>query len=180
MTRIVPALLALTVFFVSAAPAAAQSPVEAGTWTATPFLSLTFGGDGDSISFGLGGAAGRDLTDRLGVEVEGAYVFDLAGDSSTIDWSVVSGAANVLYYVPFDAQGLAAYATGGIGVARAALSIDGTTASSTEVGFNLGGGVKAAISDAISARGDLRYINFNDAVPDGWRLYGGLTWRLGR
>lgn len=172
-----PLAVALVIVAATAAPAAAQAPVtEPGTWTATPFLSLTFGGDGDSTSLGLGGAVGYDFTDLLSVEGELAYVFDLAGDSDATDWSVTSLSGNALYHFPLE-NGWASYATAGLTIARSNLSIADATA---EFGVNLGGGIKMGLTDALTARADLRYFKYVDTAPDGFRIYGGLTWRVRR
>lgn len=173
------AVLALSTALAS--PAAAQTaPVtEPGTWSVTPFLSVTFGGDGDSASLGLGAAGAYDITTELGVEAELAYVFDLMGNADAADWSLLGVSANALYHFPLE-NGMAPYATAGVGFGRSALTIDDAEATSTEVGFNLGGGLKAPLTDALVARGDIRYFSYNDAAPDGFRIYGGLTWRLGR
>lgn len=169
--------VALVVVAATAAPAAAQAPVtEPGTWTATPFLSLTFGGDGDSTSLGLGGAVGYDFTDVLSVEGELGYVFDLAGDSDATDWSVTSLSGNALYHFPLE-NGWAPYATGGLTIARSNLTIADATA---EFGVNLGGGVKMGLTETLTARADLRYFKYVDTAPDGFRIYGGLTWRVRR
>ena len=171
---------ALLLSAATALPAAAQTPVsEPGTWTATPFISLTFGGDGDSSSLGLGGAVGYDLTDLWSVEGELAYVFDLAGDSDATDWSVASLSGNALYHFALE-NGWAPYATAGLTVARSNLTIADATADTAEFGVNLGGGVKMGLTDALTARADLRYFKYVDTAPDGFRLYGGLTWRLRR
>lgn len=179
-----PAALAL-VIGLSAAPAAAQttSPVvEAGTWSATPFLSFTFGGNGETSSLGIGGAVGYDLTSLWSVEGEFAFVFDLVGDDDDADWSVLSAGGNVLYHFPL-ANGMAPYATAGLGIARSSFSISRPDVAAlddatTEVGFNFGGGLKAPLTDTLSARGDIRYFKYIDEGPDGWRIYGGLTWRM--
>ncbi|HUF22777.1 MAG TPA: porin family protein [Vicinamibacterales bacterium] len=178
-----PAAFAL-VLALSAVPAAAQtaSPVvEAGAWSATPFLSLTFGGNGETSSLGLGGAAGYDLTDLFSIEGEVAFVFDLVGDNDGVDWSVMSLGGNVLYHFPL-ANGMAPYATAGLGIARSSFSISGFEGATlddaaTEVGFNFGGGLKAPLTDTLAARGDIRYFKYIDEGPDGWRVYGGLTWK---
>lgn len=181
-----PAALAL-VTALAAAPAAAQttSPVvEPGTWSATPFLSLTFGGNGDTSSLGIGGAASYDLTELFTVEGELAYVFDLVGDNDDVDWSVLSVGGNVLYHFPL-ASGMAPYATGGLGFARSSFNVAGFEGATldddaTEFGFNFGGGLKAPLTDTLAARGDIRYFKYIDEGPDGWRIYGGLTWKLRR
>ena len=171
---------ALALSAATALPAAAQAPVsEPGTWTATPFLSLTFGGDGDSTSLGLGGAVGYDFTELISGEGELAYVFDLAGDADATDWSVTSLSANALYHFPLE-NGWAPYATAGLTIARSSLTISDATASTAEFGVNLGGGIKMGLTDALTARADLRYFKYVDTAPDGFRLYGGLTWRLRR
>ncbi len=171
---------ALALSAATAVPAAAQAPVtEAGTWTATPFLSLTFGGAGDSTSLGVGGAVGYDVTDLLSVEGELAYVFDLAGDSDVTDWSVTSLSGNALYHFPLE-NGWAPYATAGLTFARSHLTIADATAATAEFGVNLGGGIKMGLTDTLTARADLRYFKYVDTAPDGFRLYGGLTWRVRR
>lgn len=182
--KIIRLSAALAVILFLSVPASAQTPtpIEAGTWSVTPFLSVTFGGDGDSTSLGVGGAAGYDITDVIGVEGEFGWVFDLVGDSDAADWSLMSVAGNVLYHFPL-ANGMAPYATAGVGLGRSSLQVDDhadLSDSSVEVGFNFGGGLKAPLTDSLAARGDIRYFKFNDAVPDGWRIYGGLTWKLRR
>lgn len=175
------AALALTA--ATALPASAQMTsapaVDPGTWTVTPFLSLTFGGDGDSTSLGLGGAAGYDLTDVWGVEGELAYAFDLAGDSDSSDWSVLALSGNALYHFPLE-NGFASYATAGLSLARSSLTLGDATEDTAEFGVNLGGGIKMPLNEALSARADLRYFKYIDTAPDGFRLYGGLAWRFGR
>lgn len=164
-----------------AVPAAAQtaSPVEPGVWSVTPFLSFTFGGDADSPSLGFGAATGYDFTEVLGVEAEFGYVFDLAGDDEGADWSTLGVNANALYHFHL-ANGMAPYATAGVGFVRSSLEIDDLSDDAVEVGFNFGGGLKAPLTDRLLARADIRYFNFTDAAPDGFRVYGGLTWKLRR
>lgn len=180
-----PAALAL-VIALFAVPAAAQttSPVvEAGTWSATPFLSFTFGGNGETSSLGVGGAVGYDLTDLFSLEGELGFVFDLVGDNDNVDWSVLTLGGNVLYHFPL-ANGMAPYATAGLGFARSSFGTDPDIVAlddaANEVGFNFGGGLKAPLTGALAARGDIRYFKYIDEGPDGWRIYGGLTWKLRR
>lgn len=173
--------LALALAAVPAAAQTAPPAVETGTWSATPFLSFTFGGNGETSSLGVGGAAGYDLTDLFSVEGEVAVVFDLVGDNDDVDWSVLSLGGNVLHHFPL-ANGMAPYATAGLGLARSSLraaepALDDAT---TEVGFNFGGGLKAPLTGTLAARGDIRYFRYIDEGPDGWRVYGGLTWKLRR
>jgi hypothetical protein len=164
-----------------ASPAAAQTaPVtEPGAWSVTPFLALSFGGAGDSNSLGIGGAAGYDFTETLSVEGELGYVFDLAGDADTTDWSVLTLSGNALYHFALE-NGWASYATAGLTLARSNLTMTDTTADTAEFGVNLGGGIKIPLSGTLAARGDLRYFKYIDTAPDGFRIYGGVTWRIRR
>ena len=179
-------LAALVLTTVPAVPAAAQTApvpvVEAGTWSVTPFLSFTFAGRPDASSccsgsgLGLGAAAAYDFTDRIAVEGEIGYIFDLLGDSPD-DWSAVNVGAGILYHFPLD-NGMVPYGAFGVGFVRSSRTIGGLTDSSTEFGGNLGGGIKVPLTDSFSARGDLRYFKGNDLAFDGWRLYGGITWKI--
>lgn len=173
-------------FVFAAVPARAQSPVEPGAWSATPFLSVSFGGDGDT-SLGLGGAFAYDWTRALGVEGELAYVFDLAGDTAVVDWSTLGGSVSVVYHYPLEQQTWIPYGRFGLGFVRSSIDLgdiglpdelDLPTISSTELAIHYGGGVKIALTDRTHARVDLRYTNGLDDAPDGFRLYGGVGFRV--
>lgn len=160
----------------------AQSVADARSWTATPFVNITFGASGNtSSSLGLGAAVGYDLTPNLGIEGELGYVFDVQGDSDNVDWSLTNYHVNAVYH--FDVVRITPYATAGLGWERSSLDVEETSpvqggplpASSTEVTFNFGGGLKYRIGNNLLARADLRRFQSNDAAPDFWRLYGGLT-----
>ena len=162
----------------------AQSVAEPRSWTATPFLNVTFGTSGDTStsSLGLGGAIGYDWTSNLGFEGEIGRVFDIQGDSDNIDWSLTTFGANVVYH--FDVRRVTPYATAGLGWQRSGVDANPpdpaqntipTAGADTEVMFNFGGGVKYRLSSNMLARGDLRRFQVNDLSPDHWRLYGGIT-----
>ena len=182
--RYLPAVLVLSL---SAKPPLAQTgqelpPVtltEPGVWSLTPLLSFTFGGDGDSTSLGLGGAVTYSFTENLEAEGELAYVFDLIGDDEFSDWSVLSVSGNGVYNFPL-VNGWSSYATAGLTFSRSNKQVSDTVADTAEFGVNVGGGLKMPLTDSLSARGDLRYFKYNDAGPDGFRLYGGLTWKVRR
>lgn len=171
----------------------AQSVTEARSWTATPFLGITFGtSDGLDSSLGLGAAIGYDFTSNLGIEGEFGRVFDVVSDTDFIDWSLTTFSVNAVYH--FDVLRVTPYATAGLGFERSSIDVDTTmpvpalpspmivvtSESSTEVAFNFGGGVKYKIGDNMLARADLRRFQGNDAAPDHWRLYGGITFVLRR
>ena len=164
--------------------AAAQSIAQAGTWTATPFVGVSFGASNNlDSSLGVGVAVGYDLTSNLGFEGELGHVFDVVGDDDSVDWSLTTFSVNALYH--FDVRGgVTPYATFGLGWERSSIDVDDPAAqtlpSSTEVAYNFGGGVKYELTDRVIARADLRRFQANDLAPDHWRVYGGLTIVVGR
>lgn len=168
----------------SPSPTFAQSVAEPGTWTATPFLNVSFGTNAPNGSLGLGVGVGYDLTSNLGFEGELGHLFDVAGDNDNIDWAVTTFTANVVYH--FDVVRVTPYATAGLGVERSSVDVKVpdpvalVQPSSTEIVWNVGGGAKYRLSDRILARADLRRFQANDLAPDFWRLYGGLTFWITR
>ena len=169
-----------------ARPAAAQSVAEPKTWTVTPFLgaSMGLGDPANNDSLGIGAAVAYDWTSNLGFEGEFGHLFDVAGDTDALDWSVTNVSANAIYH--FDVRRFTPYATFGIGFEHSSLDIKDPNilalfpASSTEVSYNFGGGVKYPITPRLLVRGDIRRFNTNDLAPDYWRVYGGITYRVGR
>lgn len=168
----------------AALPAAAhaQSVVEPNTVTVTPFLSASFGTSGDlGSSLGIGAAIGYDLTRNLGFEFETGRVFDVAGDDDILDWSLTNIHGNVIYH--FDTPRVTPYGVFGLGWERSSPEFEGDVLdleSSTEIAWNIGGGVKVPVTDRLIARADLRRFQVNDEAPDHWRLYGGLTFWIKR
>lgn len=179
--------MAFGVLGLLSAPASAQSVARARTWTVTPFLGTSAGISDDAgagNSFGIGAGAGYDLTSNIGFEGEVGHLFDVAGDNDAIDWSVTNVSGNFLYH--FDVRNVTPYATFGIGFERSSIDVKESDPvalvppSSTEVSFNFGGGVKYPLTESLLVRGDLRRFQSNDAAPDYWRIYGGITFVLGR
>lgn len=180
-------IAALVIALISAAPitAAAQSAAEPKTWTVTPFLNTSLSTSNDlGNSLGLGVAIGYDLTAALGFEGELGHAFDFLGDDANLDWSITNVSANVVYH--FDVPRVTPYATFGLGIERSSLGVKVPDpaalypAPTTEITYNLGGGVKYPVSERFLARADVRLFQANDAAPDHWRLYGGLTWWIKR
>jgi opacity protein-like surface antigen len=168
----------------------AQSIAEARSFTATPFLTVTFGPSGETTtsSLGIGGAFAYDATSNLGFEAEFGHIFDIQGDSDSFDWSLTTITGNVVYH--FDVLRVTPYATAGLGVqgsgvATADIAPTGssttvTSPSDTEIVLNFGGGIKYNIGDRMQARADLRRFQANDSSPDHWRVYAGITFVLRR
>ena len=179
-------MIVVLVTAVLARPAAAQSVAEPKTWTVTPFLggSMGLGDPANNDSLGIGVAVAYDWTSNVGFEGEFGHLFDVAGDTDALDWSVTNVSANAIYH--FDVRRFTPYATFGIGFERSNLDIKEPNilalfpASSTEVSYNFGGGVKYPIAPRLLLRGDLRRFNANDLAPDYWRVYAGVTFRVGR
>jgi hypothetical protein len=108
----------------------------------------------------------------------------VAGDNDLLDWSLTNIGGTVLYHFPLPR--FVPYAAFGLGWERSNPDSDDdetlaqTIGSSTEIAWNIGGGVKVPITERFMARGDLRRFQVNDVAPDHWRLYGGLTFWLKR
>lgn len=176
----------ILVMTLTAGHAAAQSVAEARTWTVTPFLgsSMGLGDPANNDSLTLGVSVEYDWTSNLGFEGELGHLFDVAGDTADLDWSITNFSANAVYH--FDVRRVTPYATFGIGFERSSLDVKNpdilalTVPSSTELSYNFGGGVKYPITPRMLVRGDLRRFNANDLAPDFWRVYGGITFRVGR
>jgi opacity protein-like surface antigen len=170
----------------TAMPAAAQSVAQPKTWTVSPFMGGSMGLDADGAggnSLGIGVGVGYDLTSNIGFEGELGYLFDAAGDTGIVDWSVTNFSGNFIYH--FDVKRVTPYATFGLGFERSSIDPDDETLqlvmpSSTEIAFNFGGGVKYPLTPSLLLRGDLRRFQANDFAPDFWRAYAGLTFTLGR
>lgn len=180
-------VLAATAAFLTTPEASAQSVAQARTWSVSPFLGTSVGINDDAgagNSFGIGVGVGYDLTPNVGFEGEIGHLFDVAGDDDNLDWSITNISGNFLYH--FDVRRVTPYATFGLGFERSSLDFKvpdpaaQTIPSSTEMSFNFGGGVKYPVNDSLLVRGDLRRFEANDLAPDYWRLYGGLTFTLGR
>lgn len=166
--------------------AEAQSSAEPDTVTVTPFLSASFGTSNDlGSSLGIGGAVGYDWTKNFGFEFEIAHVFDVAGDDENLDWALTNYHANFIYH--FDTPYVTPYGTFGLGWEHSNADLEDDLSdedfdldSSTEIAWNIGGGVKFKLNDRMLARVDLRRFQVNDVAPDHWRLYGGLTFWIKR
>jgi opacity protein-like surface antigen len=183
--RPVLATLATLAVLMTAASAAAQSLPEPNTWSVTPFLhtSMGMGDPAPENSIGLGASVAYDWTRNLGFEGEIGHLFDVAGDTADVDWSITSFSANALYH--FNTQYVTPYATFGLGVEHSGFEVKNPDSlalypdlSATEFAFNFGGGVKYALNDRWHARADLRRFQANDVAPDYWRLYAGVTFKV--
>jgi opacity protein-like surface antigen len=173
------------ILLIHPARASAQSVAEPRTITVTPFLSGAFGTSQDlGGSGGIGAAVGYDMTSNFGIEAEFADLFDVAGTDVNVDSAVQNYSGNVVYH--FDVKRMTPYATFGLGIEHIGRSMKNPDVlaiyapPSTEIAYNVGGGVKYPLTQNFLVRADLRRFQSNDLAPDYWRLYGGLTWWIKR
>jgi opacity protein-like surface antigen len=152
--------------------------------TLTPFVNLAFAGDYENTPAGFGLALGYGANNRIALE--GDFSINPDGEQGILaefDSTVWQLSGNVLYH--FTARQMTPYVALGLGVLGADTNAEDTglvtDETSYDLAWNWGGGVKAAMSDRLGFRGDLRYFNGDELAPDHWRLYGGIVIRhLGR
>jgi hypothetical protein len=156
----------------------AQSPLASDTWLLTPAIGMALDSDADA-SLSVSAAAAYPFTPLLAVEGELGHLFDLAPDDAGVDSSLTTVHGALLFF-PETAYVLQPYVAAGLGVGRFSHDVDAPPASieSTEIGFNLGGGVTYPIDDALWLRGDFRFFKHIDDVPSAWRFSVGVTLRL--
>lgn len=155
---------------------------EPEAFTLTPFLGVGFSGNLENAPAAFGVALGYGLTPR--VAVEGDLSFSPNGEQGVItefDTSVWSLSANLLYHFTPDYD-VTPYVVGGLGILSGDADIEDVTPlvtddTSTVFAWNIGAGVKTAMSERWGLRGDLRFFNGDDFAPDHWRLFGGVVIR---
>lgn len=164
---------------VLAAPAMAhaQPPLQKDTWLVSGALGLAIDADA-SPSLTMHGAAAFPLTSELAVEGELGHVFDIAPGNVDVDSSLTTFHASALYFFN-TTYVLTPYVAAGIGAGKYSIEVTPAKFSTTEIGFNLGGGVTYPVGRASYFRGDFRYFKHIDDVPSVWRFTGGIAVRIG-
>lgn len=178
--RIAPVLILATVLLASMPHAAqAQPPLQRDTWLLTGALGLALDADA-SPSLSIHGAAAFPLTSQFAVEGELGHVFDIAPGNVDVDSSLTTVHATALYFVN-TSYVLTPYLAAGIGAGKYSIDVIPGSAdfSTTEIGFNLGGGVTYPLTPTTYFRGDFRYFKHIDDVPSVWRFSGGVAVRFG-
>ncbi|MEO7158122.1 MAG: outer membrane beta-barrel protein [Vicinamibacterales bacterium] len=178
---------ALVFVVAGAAPAKASAD-----WLFTPFVGINWGGN---AKFNESGASFDDKFERkvdfgaslawmgagvLGFEFDFGYspnFFENTTGSSGANFgydksTVTTLMANVIVGAPVggtSGKGIRPYASGGVGIIRT--NIDDADAffdiSSSDLGYNVGGGAHFFFSDNVGLRGDVRYFrSLKDDSPD--------------
>jgi opacity protein-like surface antigen len=170
----------------AAQPAGQVSPQpafgpEPEYFTLTPFVDVSFGGDYQNSPAGIGAAIGYGINNRLSLEGEFSLTPEgEAGAVAPFDVTVFGFSGNVLYHF-VTAQEFTPYVTLGVGALGADSEADdlGLVNDGTQwhMAMNWGAGIKTGLSGRVGFRGDARYFNGDELVPDHWRLYAGLTFR---
>ena len=171
----------LAAVLMTAAPdvANAQPPLQKDTWLLSGALGLALDADGIA-SLTIHGAAAYPLTSDLAIEGELGHVFDIAPGNVNVDSSLTTFHATALYFIN-TSYVLTPYLAAGIGAGKYSVEVTPNKFSTTEIGFNLGGGVTYPLKiwRATYFRVDFRYFKHIDDVPSVWRFSGGLAVRLG-
>ena len=178
--RMAPVVILAGVLLASVPDAVqAQPPLQRDTWLLSGALGLALDADA-SPSLTINGAAAFPLTPVLAIEGELGHVFDIAPGNVNVDSSLTTFHATALYFFN-TSYVLTPYLAAGIGLGKYSIEATPAKFSTTEVGFNLGGGVTypLKISRATYFRGDFRYFKHIDDVPSVWRFSGGLAVRIG-
>jgi hypothetical protein len=180
MSRL-PVVVALLLVMIS-------SPARADGFL-TPFIGYDFGGDAagcsgladcspSRTSYGVSvGLTGKSF----GFEEDLGYAKNFFGASPGTGDSVLSAMSNVLFVG--GAGSIQSYFLGGLGLIRPSVSLNQTSAESTVVGYDLGGGVNAFFTAHVGLRGDVRHFqtlqNVNVPLASGklgfWRASLGLA-----
>lgn len=143
MKRILFLLVAVMTFSVANA--------QKGQMAAGVNLDLGFGYPGSYSNIGIGAKFQYSFTDHIRVEPAFAYYFKKDYLSM---WDFM---ANVHYVFPMANDKLNIYPLAGLGVLGVKASVLGYSASTTNFGVNLGGGVEYKISKSIALGAELKY-----------------------
>jgi hypothetical protein len=159
--------------------AQAQTALQPQTWVISGMAGAAVVPDA-SNSMTIAGAAAYPLTSQVAIEGELGHVLDISPDTAAVDTSVTTVHGSALYLIDTDYV-LTPYVAAGLGAGKYAINtkMGGGDFSTTEFGFNLGGGVFYPLGGATLLRGDIRFFKHIDNVPSVWRLAAGVSVRLG-
>jgi opacity protein-like surface antigen len=177
-STLIGALLFSTAFMICT-PSRAFAQNKVGTWDVTPFLGFNNVHSTGGFSPGVGVAGAYNWTPNLAFEGELAWIPDAFGGDDTKDLGLVTLSANGVYSFETGTK-FTPYATLGIGFGHEHLNlVNVSETSATGFQVNVGAGVKAAVNDRWTVRGDLRHFHVNDQEGT-WRVYGGVVFSFPR
>jgi hypothetical protein len=178
------------VFLMMAVPAAASAQSR---WIA-PHFGATTGGDATKASAAVGISGGLMLSRWLGVEGDLA---DAPGffeqDGFLTNRRVTTAMANLVVVAPHGSDRARPYLSGGLGLLRPRLTEAGElfNIQPKTLGWNVGGGVNAFVTQYVGFRADARYVHgakdtdadenhfgVNVSELGFWRLSSGLVVRF--
>lgn len=193
--RILAASAALALLTLFSMPRTASAD-----WLFTPYIGVDKGGSTSTTTSPTNfGASLANMGGGIaGFELDFSYAPNFFGPSTPEfgDNNVTTFMGNVVVGVPVGGQhgaGIRPYGVAGVGLVRQrATSVNQAVSnlSTSDFGFDLGGGVLGFFTDNIGLRGDLRYIrNFKANSPDVltpvdvgtlsmWRMTAGITFRF--
>jgi opacity protein-like surface antigen len=149
-------ILAFGACALTARPASAQGFVS-------PFIGFDYGGDSgcptasdcENKHSNLGVSGGK-LGAIAGAEVEFAYARDFFGDTPGVDTSVLTLMTNVIVGPRIGV--IRPFVLGGVGLIKSHVELDAGSLldSSSNFGWNIGGGVMLMFGEHVGVRGDIR------------------------
>ncbi len=137
----------------------------------TPFVAL-----GSVFSPRIGAAISFAWTQNLDVEAEVGYRQN--------GMHALGASVNLVYNLPPLGR-MIPYVAGGVGLEEyetyvGVPTLGVLTLRNTAISTNIGGGVKVPINERAGFRSDVRWLNPVSKAPEGWRLYNGATFGLGK
>jgi hypothetical protein len=156
----------------------------------TPFAGVAFSGNTDDSKLTLGGDLAFAGGGPFGFSVDFGYTKDFFGDEAPLgDNNVTTLMGNLMLITPGHPR---VYASGGVGLMKTHVQDAGGffDVSSSDFGFNVGGGIYIVGGGPIGFRGDIRYFrSLSDPEPDGefdvdfgsldyWRGTAGITFKF--
>ncbi|SNR15071.1 outer membrane beta-barrel protein [Tenacibaculum jejuense] len=110
---------------------------------------------GTSAEFGIGAKATFRITDKFHASPSFNYFF---GESTQGASSSLIGINADAHYVLSQKDGLSLYPLAGLNVTRSSASAFGFSASVTEIGFNVGGGLNYNLSSSLTGVFEAKYV----------------------
>jgi opacity protein-like surface antigen len=110
---------------------------------------------GTNTDFGIGAKASFGISDKFLASPSINYFF---GESAQGASTSVLGINADAHYIASDKNGLSLYPLAGINFTRSSATVFGMSASSTEIGFNVGGGLNYELSSSLTGVFEAKYV----------------------